>query len=93
MLDVIQCASCEGYGWFEDEFTGEAGDCDWCDGVGYVYRVDGVDKKIPKADYGAVADTLEHLEEARMRELGYQGTAKHPRDQAIRNQKPDEGDS
>lgn len=84
MPEIVRCNSCDGYGWYEDPFTGESGDCDWCDGVGYVYRIDGVDKKIPKAEYGAVADKLEQLEEARMRELGYTGDAKHPKDQAIR---------
>jgi len=90
MPDIVRCVSCEGYGWFEDEL-GDSIDCDWCDGVGYVYRIDGVDKKISKAEYGAVADTLEKLEEARMRDLGYTGEAKHPKDQAIRNPLPDEG--
>lgn len=92
MPEILRCLSCDGYGWFEDEFTGDATDCDWCGGVGYVYREDGIDRKIPASDYGAVADTLEHLEEARMRELGYEGSAKHPRDQAIRQWKPNDDD-
>ena len=55
-MQIVRCVSCEGYGWFEDEFTGEAADCDWCGGTGYVYRDDrGVDRRIPPADYGRVA--------------------------------------
>ncbi len=84
-MDIVQCVSCEGYGWFEDGFTGEAEDCDWCEGVGYVYRgADGIDHKIPPADYGTVADQLENLETKRMREMGYTGAAKKPWQQDIR---------
>ncbi len=82
---IIRCASCDGFGWFEDEFSGEVEDCDWCAGAGYVYR-DGTgrDSPIPPADYAAVADELERLELERLRELGYQGSAKKPWQQAIR---------
>jgi len=87
MDKIVRCVSCDGYGWFEDDFTGETADCDWCDGVGYVYRDDqGVDRKIPESDYGKVADILENKEVERMRDLGYTGSAKHPDDQDIRNQ-------
>lgn len=91
MMDVVVCASCEGYGWFEDEFSGETIDCDWCGGVGYVYRdAHGVDHKIPEADYGRVADQLEALEQARLQGMGYSGTARHPRDQPIRQPREDD---
>jgi hypothetical protein len=83
--NIVRCISCDGYGWFEDDFTGETEECDWCDGIGYVYRAeDGVDSKIPKEDYGRVADTLEDLERQRLREMGYQGEAKRPWEQDIR---------
>ena len=83
--EIIRCASCDGFGWFEDEFSGEVEDCDWCAGAGYVYRDDaGRDAPIPPADYAAVADELERLELVRLRELGYQGSAKKPWQQAIR---------
>lgn len=82
---IIRCASCDGFGWFEDEFIGEVEDCDWCAGVGYVYR-DGAgrDSPIPRADYVSVAAELERLELERLRELGYQGSARKPWQQAIR---------
>ncbi len=83
--NIVRCASCDGFGWNEDEFHGEAEDCDWCAGVGYVYRdAAGRDFAIPKADFKAVADELESLELARLREMGYQGSAKKPWQQAIR---------
>ena len=82
---IVRCASCEGFGWFEDDFSGEAEDCDWCGGAGYVYRDDaGRDTPISKADYASVADELEQLELERLRELGYQGAARKPWQQAIR---------
>ena len=84
-MKIVRCISCDGYGWFEDDFTGETEDCDWCEGTGYVYRDDkGVDHKIPERDYGKVADVLENLEHKRMRDLGYSGSAIHPDDQPIR---------
>lgn len=83
--NIVRCASCDGFGWNEDEFRGEAEDCDWCAGVGYVYRDEaGRDGPIPKADFNLVADELESLELARLREMGYQGRAKKPWQQAIR---------
>ncbi len=82
---IIRCVSCEGFGWFEDDFTGEAEDCDWCAGLGYVYReADGRDRRIPRADFAAVAEELEALELQRLRELGYQGAARKPWQQEIR---------
>lgn len=90
-MDVVRCVSCDGYGWVEDEFSGESADCDWCGGNGYVYRDErGVDHIIPEQDYGKVADILERLEMERMRDLGYSGSAKHPRDQSIRKRDGDE---
>lgn len=84
-MQIIRCVSCDGYAWVEDEDTGAVVDCDWCDGVGYVYRdAAGIDRRIPPADYGRVADTLEKLEIARLREIGYTGEAKKPWQQAIR---------
>lgn len=85
MTEIVRCPSCEGYGWYTDEFSGETGDCEWCGGIGYVYRSEqGVQRRIPPEDYGRVADTLERLEEERMRELGYTGEAKPPWEQDIR---------
>ena len=82
---IIRCVSCDGFGWFEDDFSGEAEDCDWCRGVGYVYRDDaGRDLPIPEADYAALAETLEGLELERLREMGYRGAAKKPWQQTIR---------
>ena len=82
---IVRCASCDGFGWFDDPFSGEAEDCDWCRGAGYVYRdADGRDRPIPKADYADVAEALEQLEVERLREMGYQGGAKKPWQQAVR---------
>ncbi len=82
---IIRCASCDGFGWFEDDFSGETEDCDWCAGAGYVYRDgDRRDSPIPVADYASLADELERLELERLREMGYQGSAKKPWRQAIR---------
>lgn len=76
---LAPCPSCEGYGWFEDELSGEVGDCDWCQGCGYVYRdARGVDRPIPPGDYARVAAELERLEAERLRKLGYTGSAKRP---------------
>lgn len=84
-MTIIRCVSCEGYGWFQDEFSTETVDCDWCGGVGYVYReANGIDQRIPPEEYAKVADTLEKLELQRMREMGYQGEAKKPWEQAVR---------
>lgn len=82
---IVRCVSCDGFGWFEDDFSGETEDCDWCAGVGYVYReATGRDKPIAKADYAGVAEELERLELERLREMGYGGRAKQPWRQAIR---------
>jgi hypothetical protein len=83
--EIVRCASCDGYGWFEED--GITADCDWCGGIGYMYRdAESVDHRIPASDYAKVADTLERLEAERMREMGYSGTAKHPNEQDIRRQ-------
>lgn len=83
--NIVRCISCDGFGWFEDDFSGEAEDCDWCGGVGYVYRTaNNTDAKIPRADLETVSEELERLETIRMRELGYQGNAKKPWQQDIR---------
>jgi hypothetical protein len=80
---IVRCVSCDGYGWMDDD--GEARDCDWCGGVGYVYRdASGADRPIPPADFGAVGERLEQLEVERLREMGYTGEAKKPWEQAIR---------
>jgi len=87
-MNIVRCVSCDGYGWFEDDFGDGAVDCEWCAGTGYVYRDDkGIDHHIPEADYGKVAAKLEDLEKERMQELGYQGEAKKPWEQAIRQGK------
>lgn len=89
-MQIVQCPSCNGYAWVEDD-DGAAVDCDWCAGVGYIYRDEsGIDHPIPPADYGKVADTLEKLEIERMRDLGYSGTSKKPWEQAIRSKPSDE---
>jgi hypothetical protein len=87
MMEIVRCLSCDGYGWLTDDFSGETVDCDWCGATGYVYRDEhGIDHRIPEADYGKVASTLERLETERLRELGYSGDAKHPSEQQIRKQ-------
>lgn len=89
---IIRCLSCSGYAWIEDD-DGQVVDCDWCGGVGYVYRDDDdIDHRIPEADYPHVADILEKLEVERMREIGYTGEAKKPWEQAVRQRPPDEAD-
>ncbi len=83
-MKITRCPSCGGYAWLEDD-DGNAVDCDWCGGVGYVYRDENsIDHRIPEADYGQVADVLEKLETERLREMGYSGTAKKPWEQAVR---------
>lgn len=90
-MQIARCPSCEGYGWHEDDFSGEVEDCDWCGGIGYVYRDENnVDRRIPESDYGKVADQIETLDQKRLRELGYTGQAKHPDEQEIRQRKDDE---
>jgi hypothetical protein len=87
MKKIVRCLSCEGYGWYEDEFTGETTDCDWCDGVGYVYRdAQNIDHKIPLEDLKQpdISAQLEMLEGERLREMGYRGEAKKPWQQDIR---------
>ena len=84
-MKIARCASCDGFGWFEDDLSGQAEDCDWCGGIGYVYRdARGRDAPIPKGDFAAVADELERLEAERLREIGYRGSAKKPWQQVIR---------
>jgi hypothetical protein len=83
---IVRCPSCEGYGWTEDEFSGENESCAWCDGAGYVYQgADGVQRPIPNTDYETVATELERLEKQRLHEMGYTGEAKPPWEQNIRN--------
>jgi hypothetical protein len=86
MLDVVRCISCDGFGWAEDN-DGQAEDCDWCGGIGYVYRDGGRDRQIPQADLPGLSERLEQLETERMREIGYTGEAKKPWEQAIRDGK------
>ncbi len=85
-MEIVRCVSCNGYGWLEENGTVE--ECDWCGGIGYVYRdAQRVDHRIPDADDPMIAETLEGLEQQRMRELGYTGAAKHPDQQDIRRRK------
>jgi hypothetical protein len=85
VMVIVRCISCEGYGWIEDEFSYESGECEWCNGVGYVYRsAEGVDNPIPESDWGKVEAELERLEQERLSALGYSGTAKKPWEQDIR---------
>lgn len=86
-MNIVRCPSCDGYGWFEDDFTGEVEDCTWCGGVGYVYRNEkGVDRKIPAVDLRdlEISTQLEALETERLHEMGYSGEAKKPWQQDIR---------
>ena len=88
-MEIVRCVSCDGYGWLDDEELGEV-DCDWCAGVGYVYRdAQGVDHRIPTSDYAALIETLEAMETQRLREMGYTGSAKKPWQQAIRTERGD----
>ena len=80
----VRCPSCDGYGWISDVF-GDEGECDWCQGIGYVCRDEkGVDHPIPLDHLDSMLEALESLETERLRELGYTGQAKKPWDQAIR---------
>lgn len=89
-MEIVRCASCDGYGWFDDE-DGGTQDCEWCGGIGYTYRDEnGVDKHIPAADYASVAERLEQLERERLREMGYTGEAKKPWEQKIRQSRNEE---
>ncbi len=82
-VDVVRCMSCDGYGWTEED--GQVEDCDWCGGIGYVYRnAEGIDHRIPPADYPGLADRLEALEIERLRAMGYTGQPKRPWEQAVR---------
>ncbi|MGJ3237176.1 MAG: hypothetical protein ACFE0Q_00575 [Anaerolineae bacterium] len=86
-MQIVRCPSCEGYGWHEDDFTGEVDDCQWCAGVGYVYRdANAIDHKIPADDLTRedISAQLEALETERLREMGYQGEAKKPWQQDVR---------
>ena len=88
-MDIMRCVSCDGYGWLDDEELGEV-DCDWCAGVGYVYRdAQSVDHRIPASDYADLTGTLEALETQRLREMGYTGSAKKPWQQEIRKERGD----
>ena len=82
-MTIIRCVSCDGFGWFEGE-GGAGEDCDWCKGVGYVYHEAGRDTPIPQQEFDKVAAELERLEQERLREMGYQGGAKQPWRQQIR---------
>ncbi len=85
-MEIVRCVSCNGYGWLEEDGTVE--DCDWCGGIGYVYRdAQGIDHRISDANDPVIAAKLEALEQQRMRELGYTGEAKHPAQQEIRRRK------
>ena len=81
---IVRCESCDGFGWFDDGTNGQAEDCDWCAGAGYVYRQGRRDSVIPRSDYAGLHDQLEVLELERLRELGYQGEAKKPWQQRVR---------
>ncbi|MEM9952759.1 MAG: hypothetical protein AAF846_14220 [Chloroflexota bacterium] len=86
-MQLLRCPSCDGYGWSEDDFTGEAEDCGWCAGIGYVFRDDAnVDHKITRDQLrdSDISAQLEALDIQRMREIGYEGDAKKPWEQAIR---------
>lgn len=87
-MTIIRCISCDGYGWFDDPINEASEACDWCGGIGYVYRMDdGTDRQIPAVDLRkpAISEQLEALETERMREIGYTGRAKRPWEQDIRD--------
>lgn len=87
MAEIVRCISCDGFGWVNDDFTDDVTDCDWCGGIGYVYRDDdGIDSRIPADDLkqAEISSKLEALEKERMREMGYSGQAKKPWQQDIR---------
>lgn len=87
MQNIVRCISCNGFGWVNDDFTNEVIDCDWCAGIGYVYRdADGVDSRIASDDLKKpeISQQLEALETERMHEMGYSGEAKKPWQQDIR---------
>ena len=86
-MQIVRCPSCDGYGWYEDDFTGDVEDCDWCKGVGYVYRDGETDKPISTQDLRnpTISAQLEALDNARMQEMGYTGSAKKPWEQDIRD--------
>src|SRR5690606_26032846 len=89
---IVECISCDGYGWLEDD-DGQTVECNWCGGIGYVYRdASGHDRRIPEADFGAVGEQLEALETERLRRMGYSGAAKKPWEQAIRQQRAQDGE-
>jgi hypothetical protein len=86
-MQIVRCAACDGYGWLDDDEAGaaDASECQWCGGIGYVYRDErGIDRRIPESDYEQNAATLEALELERLREIGYTGEAKKPWEQEIR---------
>jgi len=87
MQSIVRCISCEGFGWIDDDFSGETEECDWCAGIGYVYRgSDQVDRRIPAVDWkrSDVSARLEELETERLRQMGYSGDAKKPWQQEVR---------
>lgn len=85
MTTLTRCPSCDGIGWFEDELSEQVSDCDWCGGVGYVWRdAQGVDSHIPESEWGRLADQLETLETERLHEMGYTGSARKPWEQDVR---------
>lgn len=88
---IVECISCEGYGWLEED--GETVDCDWCGGIGYVYRTaSGRDRRIPHADFETVGEQLEALERERMGRMGYTGDARKPWEQAVRQKRARDGE-
>jgi hypothetical protein len=83
-MQIVRCVSCDGYGWVSDFDSGED-ECEWCSGIGYVYRTtDGVDQIISREQLPAVSEELERLELERLREIGYSGQSKKPWEQAVR---------
>lgn len=87
-MTIVRCPSCDGYGWHDDDMFNEGShECEWCAGVGYVYRDDNdVDRPIPEDDLKRddISQRLEVLETERMRDIGYTGSAKKPWQQDIR---------
>jgi hypothetical protein len=83
-MKIVRCVACDGYGWIDDEDEGET-ECRWCVGIGYMQRdAHNIDRAIPSDQLPALEQELERLEVARLRELGYSGSAKKPWEQKIR---------
>jgi hypothetical protein len=86
-MQIVRCISCDGYGWFREEYEDEAEECDWCGGIGYVFRdASGIDQRILPEQLvdPSISALLEQMETERMQQMGYRGEARKPWEQRIR---------